>query len=595
MVIYYQYIATITMNILFFDLFTGVGFCNQLFSLETAFYMAYKSQCKKLVIIAKNPLCHCGVSNWKYGNFTDLLNLNNYIDKIYNNLPFSDKLSRFSFEIYYKKLPDNILKLYNESTHINYSDKFSRLCFVNDTINLQTLSQYETDALNKFAGNRTITHINLTYSDSDDLNYKITQSNASRLFYNFYLFPSDIQDKKVMNNIGNMCQEINQELTNIYNKLINNVSILKNKFIAIHFRFGDERHLSTNKLNNQQTNNGIIMDIFKLIDEITGLPIIDSEISAQSISPTSIKKQIPIIIMCDRKDSFVLDELHKRYTNIYFTQDIISQYIEEQSTDLKDRVNNFLLQKKICEQSYWFIATEGSTVSTHINYVRYSTKNIPLINCTKYYNAQNLKVENNFHNAMRMFQEFARLGIRQRSNDIWPTELIKYPINVTHILDQLRQIRSSSSRSMSDYEKLLIGAKIPYIVDICKKQPTLVITEFITGIVEPLRKALENAGLKIGIYTGTNKYPTYGGFENSLEEFKGGATDVLIGSGDCLGTGIDGLQDICNHMIYATLPWTEGDNAQIQARLARERQIHEVFIHFSLNFCIHVYVVKKEV
>ena len=73
--------------------------------------MAYKSQCKKLVIVAKNPLCHCGVSNWKYGNLTDLLNLDDYIDKIYNNLPFSDKLPKFSFGIYYKKLPDNILNL----------------------------------------------------------------------------------------------------------------------------------------------------------------------------------------------------------------------------------------------------------------------------------------------------------------------------------------------------------------------------------------------------------------------------------------------------------------------------------------------------
>ena len=197
---------------------------------------------------------------------------------------------------------------------------------------------------------------------------------------------------------------------------------------------------------------------------------------------------------------------------------------------------------------------------------------------------EDLKVENNFHNAMRMFQEFARLGIRQRSNDIWPTELIKYPINVTHLLDKLKQVRASSTRSMADYEKLLIAPKFPYILDICKKQPTLVITEFITGIVEPLRKILEKAGLKIGIYTGTNKYPTFGGFKNSLEEFKAGATDVLIGSSDCLGTGIDGLQDICNHMIYATLPWTEGDNAQIQARLARERQIHEVFIHLPQTF-----------
>jgi len=44
---------------LVYELFSGVGFYNQLFSLETAIYLANISN-RKLILFIKNPLCHCG-------------------------------------------------------------------------------------------------------------------------------------------------------------------------------------------------------------------------------------------------------------------------------------------------------------------------------------------------------------------------------------------------------------------------------------------------------------------------------------------------------------------------------------------------------
>ena len=44
---------------LIYELFSGVGFCNQLFSLETAIYLANISN-RKLILLIRNPLCHCG-------------------------------------------------------------------------------------------------------------------------------------------------------------------------------------------------------------------------------------------------------------------------------------------------------------------------------------------------------------------------------------------------------------------------------------------------------------------------------------------------------------------------------------------------------
>ena len=51
---------------LIYELFSGVGFCNQLFSLETTIYLANISN-RKLILLIKNPLCHCGHASWDYG------------------------------------------------------------------------------------------------------------------------------------------------------------------------------------------------------------------------------------------------------------------------------------------------------------------------------------------------------------------------------------------------------------------------------------------------------------------------------------------------------------------------------------------------
>ena len=43
------------MKYLIFQLFSGVGFCNQLFSLETAIYLANITN-RKLILLIRNPV-----------------------------------------------------------------------------------------------------------------------------------------------------------------------------------------------------------------------------------------------------------------------------------------------------------------------------------------------------------------------------------------------------------------------------------------------------------------------------------------------------------------------------------------------------------
>jgi len=72
------------MKALIYELFSGVGFCNQLFSLETAIYLANITN-RKLILMIRFPLCHIGQSSWEYGKFLDFFN-NDYLDFLPNGI-----------------------------------------------------------------------------------------------------------------------------------------------------------------------------------------------------------------------------------------------------------------------------------------------------------------------------------------------------------------------------------------------------------------------------------------------------------------------------------------------------------------------------
>jgi len=54
-----------------------------------------------------------------------------------------------------------------------------------------------------------------------------------------------------------------------------------------------------------------------------------------------------------------------------------------------------------------------------------------------------------------------------------------------------------------------------------------------------------------------------------LSKFKKGQVDVLIGSAP-VGTGVDGIQKVCNTLIPVCLPWTNSEWRQIKGRIDRQ-------------------------
>jgi hypothetical protein len=76
--------------------------------------------------------------------------------------------------------------------------------------------------------------------------------------------------------------------------------------------------------------------------------------------------------------------------------------------------------------------------------------------------------------------------------------------------------------------------------------------------------ALADAGLRVGLLTGDTE-------KDDLEQFldKDGSVDVLIASSR-IGTGVNGLQYVCQKLIINALPWTNAEYEQLVGRLFRQ-------------------------
>jgi len=168
-----------------------------------------------------------------------------------------------------------------------------------------------------------------------------------------------------------------------------------------------------------------------------------------------------------------------------------------------------------------------------------------------------LKTFSSIANASAMHEKLILYGIRYRPRYSQTIETEFKEISGDEYLERLRGLKKGA---ILDLERVLLDAKIETILAALKKG-TLVYTHYLTGLVGPLRRAIEKAGFKVGLFTGEDK--------SGLEPFKKGKVDVLIGSVP-VGTGVDGLQYVCNRMIVVSLPWTSAEYEQLIGRLYRQ-------------------------
>jgi hypothetical protein len=149
-------------------------------------------------------------------------------------------------------------------------------------------------------------------------------------------------------------------------------------------------------------------------------------------------------------------------------------------------------------------------------------------------------------------------------------ELHERPVEIL-ALDLVERLQSVGKGQVLAIETILTEAKLDTIVELAKPG-TLVYSQFVESIFPMIRERLIRKGFRVAAFNGEDK--------SGVELFKRREIDVLIGS-SALGTGVDGLQYVCNRLIVACLPWTSAGYEQLLGRVYRQGSAFhdvEVFI-----------------
>jgi superfamily II DNA or RNA helicase len=163
-------------------------------------------------------------------------------------------------------------------------------------------------------------------------------------------------------------------------------------------------------------------------------------------------------------------------------------------------------------------------------------------------------------NCMRLHQRLVTLGIRWMPEYNLSYQQLEIPVDCEEFLEDIRALGRNGTPL--ELEKILTRARLPIIRRHIQPK-TLIYTHYIQGIDKLLGDALSEDGWNVGFYTGEDK--------SGLEGFLNGTIDVLIGS-SAIGTGVDGLQHVCNQLIINVLPWTHAEFEQLKGRIYRQGQ-----------------------
>ena len=314
-------------NILVYDLFCGVGYYNQLFSLELGIYLANISN-RHLVINMRHPLVACGKPDRNYGSLIDYLgdDFKKYLPHGYTLKKYSESMNTFANEI-------------------NFSAKMSNIIIVDEDMNTP---KNEMD-ISQFAHYRQRVSSNklAPLFDKTSRVVSFTGSNASRFFTNFY---TNKDNYTLMSNIAISVNTYSQEIMEVLNDVRKKI---KGEFISIHLRFGDW-HKKINQITS--INGNLIDNISKWLEK-------------------NNTEKLPLYVMTDRKDNPFFNDIKKKY-NIFFLDELLEK---THKTKLGEKFKNtnvaeFIVQKIICEDAKWFIGSQGSTVTTHIQYNNFLNK-----------------------------------------------------------------------------------------------------------------------------------------------------------------------------------------------------------------------------
>jgi superfamily II DNA or RNA helicase len=177
---------------------------------------------------------------------------------------------------------------------------------------------------------------------------------------------------------------------------------------------------------------------------------------------------------------------------------------------------------------------------------------------------EDLNTYKSIANALRVYQHLLINGIRYLPNysgiELNIVEDTDLDIDGYDLIDE---ILKTSKSDVTAIEKILLPKKLESIKKYLKKG-VCIYSYYTTGFKDEIYKFVTNLGFKCACYTGEEEDR-----KDNLKDFINGKFDILIGS-NVIGTGVDGLQKVCNTLIEITQPWTSADEKQLHGRFIRQ-------------------------
>jgi len=191
--------------------------------------------------------------------------------------------------------------------------------------------------------------------------------------------------------------------------------------------------------------------------------------------------------------------------------------------------------------------------------------------------------EVDLNSCMNLYQHFVVRGIRMNPGKLPRTEIRLNEVDATPLLPQI--VRATKRGSFHDIEQLLVPTKIKSLSAMLKHgRKTVIFITYIKQTLKPLCSWLSSNKFSFSVFTGDEKEAQDEGFRDSLDEFIRGDSEVLVATIQCAGTGIDGLQSVCNRAVFFQLPWTSTDFEQAIGRLDRDgTNFDSIIIHIPIT------------
>lgn len=160
------------------------------------------------------------------------------------------------------------------------------------------------------------------------------------------------------------------------------------------------------------------------------------------------------------------------------------------------------------------------------------------------------------------------------------------------VLTSEEQLQSYYGEVKAAIRKKCGIAKLPLIIDFLKGiQHKVVVSAYHREVLEKLHKTFSNSLLIYGGQTSKTKELIKDTFTNSKTH------DILFIQSQAGGVGIDGLQKVCNHIVFAEIDWSSDIMEQNEGRLDRiGQEANSILVQYLVaDGSIESYIAKKAI